>query len=293
MTKLQEKAALSAHSGKWLVQLLSEGQGSSANYPGEVLQRDGAAAWPAGTHIYMDHLTESAEHESGGVHSIKDLVGVTLTEAMWDEDSKSLRAETKWFNDYGKFIEEAKDYIGLSIEASAVVNEGVLESLTPSPLNAVAVVPRAGRDGKVLNLIESFRETSGNIVPNEHDEGKRVVPVTPEDIKSVAEAVAAALEPTLTKITEALKPAEPAGDDEPDAVDRAEVVEKAVEAGLGKTARERVLAAVDGGKTVEEAISAEQALRDEIIKESASAATFVGRVQESGSDSDDYRTKGW
>lgn len=295
--KLKETSKLSTSSGKWLIQLLSEGIGSSGSYPGDVLERDGATAFPAGSHIYMDHLGENEEYERSGNHSIKDLVGVTLSEATWDAETKSLRAEAKWFNGYHTFIEEAKDYIGLSIEAAGEVHDGVVESLHPSPTNAIAVVPRGGRDGKVLSLIESFRESSGNIVPNEHDEGKRAVPVTPEDIKSVAEAVATALEPTLTKITEALKPATPvAPDADADAaaeIDRADVVEAAVEAGLSKTARTRVLEAVKNGATPEDAIAAEKDLREEILKEAHVDPTVVGRVKESGTDTGSYRVGGW
>lgn len=290
--KIKESGSLKAKSGKWLVQLISEGVGSSGTYPGEVLERDGAAAWPIGTHIYADHLTESDEYERSGSHSIRDLVGVTLSEAKWDAESKSLRTEAKWLNGFGDFIEEAKDYIALSIEAAAHVNEGVVESILPSQLNAVAVVPRGGRDGKVLQLIESYRESYGNISPNENDEGK-VSPVTPEDIQKVAEAVALALEPSLTKISEALKPVEaPPAEDETEGIDRAEVTEAAVEAGLSKTARARVLVAVDGGATVAEAIDAEKALRDEILKEAQVDPVVVGRIRESGSSNETF-TGGW
>jgi len=293
--KLKESSSLTAGSGKWHIQLLSEGVGSSGAYPGEMLERDGAKAFPAGTHIYLDHLGESEDYERSGNHSIKDLVGVTLAEARWDSETKSLRSEAKWFNGYHTFIEEAKDYIGLSIEAAGELKDGVVESLHYSPSNAIAVVPRGGRDGKVLSLIESWRENSGNIVTNEHDEGKRAVPVTPEDIEKVAEAFAAKIAPTLTALTEAVKPTITADVTlDEDKVDGAAVVEAAVEAGLSKTARTRVVAAVNAGETVEKAIEAEKALRDEILKEAAVSDTaVVGRVQESGSDSDDYTLKGW
>ncbi len=293
--RLKESSSLSAGSGKWHIQLLSEGVGSSGAYSGEMLERDGATAFPAGTHIYLDHLSESEEYDRSGNHSIKDLVGVTLAEAKWDAETKSLRSEAKWFNGYHTFIEEAKDYIGLSIEAAGELKDGVVESLHYSPSNAIAVVPRGGRDGKVLSLIESWRDSSGNIDLNENDEGKRAVPVTPEEIKQIGEALAEALKPSLTAIQEAINPTpvgEPVEEAEVDKVDGAEVVEAAFEAGLSKTARARVVAAVNAGETVEKAIEAEKALRDEIIKE-ADVAPVVGRVRESGSDSETYTVSGW
>lgn len=295
MAKLKESSSLSAGSGKWHIQLLSEGVGSSGTYAGEMLERDGSLAFPAGTHIYLDHLGESEEYERSGNHSIKDLVGVTLSEAKWDAESKSLRSEAKWFNGYHTFIEEAKEYIGLSIEAAGEIKDGVVESLHFSPSNAIAVVPRGGRDGKVLSLIESWRETSGNIVTNENDQGKRAVPVTPEDIEKVAEAFAAKIAPAITALTEALKPASADDEvavDEADKVDGAEVVEAAVEAGLSKTARARVVEAVKNGAKPADAIEAEKALREEILKE-ADVAPVVGRVQESTSDTGNYTISGW
>lgn len=70
----------------------------------------------------------------------------------------------------------------------------------------------------------------------------------------------------LTASIEALKPApvEPTEDEGPD---RAEVVESALKAGLSEASRKRVLNAVEAGETVDDAIAAEKALRDEILAE--------------------------
>lgn len=294
--KLKETSSLTKSSNKWLIQLISEGVGSSAVYPGEILQRDGAVAWPAGSHIYADHLTETQEWENHGNHSIRDLVGVTLTEAVWDEDSKSLRAEAKWFNGYETFIEDAKDYIGLSIEASASVNDGVVENLLPSPHNAIAVVPRAGRDGKVLQqLSESYREKRDKIIDEGisketgKDEG-----MTPEDIQKVAEAVAEAIKPSFTAITEALKPAEPVV--EGDAPKIEDVAEAVATAELPKAARARVYEAVKAGTSVEDAIAAEKDYIKELtenVKPEKPADGSDGRVREYDKNDNDYRVGGW
>lgn len=72
--------------------------------------------------------------------------------------------------------------------------------------------------------------------------------------------------------------------EESDEVDRAEVTESALEAGLSKTARARVLKAVEAGATADEAIKAEKALRDEILAEAKTSDEGTGgRVVEGAS----------
>lgn len=75
--------------------------------------------------------------------------------------------------------------------------------------------------------------------------------------------------------------------EESDEVDRAEVTESALEAGLSKTARARVLKAVEDGATADEAIKAEKALRDEILAEAKTSDEGTGgRVVEGAAKSE-------
>lgn len=275
----------------WLVQLMSEGVGTSGVYPADVLERDGATAFPAGTHTFLNHLTESDEWERSGNHAIQDLVGVTTEDAHYDAETKSLRAPVKWFGGFESFIEEAKDYIGLSVEAHGTINEGIVESITYSPLNAVAVVPRAGRDGKVLSLIESYRENHGTII-NESNTDRKDEPVKPEDIDKIVEGVTAALTTALDGLKEALTPAVEVTAPENEAkVDGAEVVEAAVEAGLPKISRSRVVKAVADGAKIEEAIAAEKAFIDEVLKESA--VDVPGTIREGKTEDYDFTVGRW
>jgi hypothetical protein len=286
--KLTESASLAPAGKGWLIQLMSEGVGSSGTYPADVLERDGAAAFPAGTHIYLDHLTESEEWDRAGSHSIKDLVGVTTTPAQYDPETKSLRAESKWFNGYESFIEQAHEHIGLSIEVFALANEaGVVESFIPSPLNAVAVVPRAGRDGKFLSLMESFR--SEHAILEHHDNGKESA-VTPEDIQKIVEA----LTPLIEGLKESLEPAvvEPVVEDE-DAVDASVVSEALIEAELPKGARAKVYEAVKNGAKIEDAIAAEKAYLDELRESLKSDEPAAGRVKESATADESFVVRGW
>lgn len=254
------------------IRLLSAGQGSSGFYPAEMIEQYGPTAFPAGTQVFNDHLTESEEWERRGQHSIKDLVGVTTSAPVYNAEEQSLEADVKFFPNAADFVREAYEHFELSIEAMSYTNDdGVVEALIPSPFNAVALVPKGGRDGKITALVESYREKHGNIVTNrEHavDERKETG-VEPKDITAIATAVAEALAPSFTQITEALKPAEVVEVEKTDAPEASEVAEALIEAGLTKTARARVFEAVKGGEDVAKAIEAEKALREEILTESA------------------------
>jgi hypothetical protein len=296
--KLRESTVLPAGGVKRRIRLISEGIGSSGTYPGSTLERDGAAAWPEGTQIFFDHLTESDGYERGGNHSIKDLVGVTLTDPVYEAETRALYADVKFFPNAADFINHAADYIGLSVEASGTKNDqGIVESIFPSPLNCIAVVPRAGRDGKILELVESYRETSGKIsessIPNTVKENK---PMDEKDIKALAEQLAAALAPSFTALTEALKPAAPVvPEDNAEVADVAEVTEAVVEAfPTSKASRERVYEALKTNPDVAKAIADETALIESVtasLKESFEADGFT--VRESKTDTHDYRVSGW
>lgn len=83
-----------------------------------------------------------------------------------------------------------------------------------------------------------------------------------------------ALAEQVGSLVESLKPVEDAPEE--NVIDRAAVVESALEAGLSKSARDRVLKAVEAGSTPEDAIAAEKALRDEIVKEYQAADAGSG-----------------
>lgn len=291
MELLKESSTLTSTGTKFRARLISEGTGSSATYPGDVLQRDGATALPAGTQIFFDHLMESDKWERDGNHSVKDLVGVTLTEAEWVEAEKALYADVNIFSTAKDFITEAMEFVGLSVEIkNFTLNEsGAVEYLGPHPLNAVSVVPRAGRDGKITALIEGYREKSDTLVIEDGKDTGKDESVKPEDIQKIVEAMT----PLFDGLKEALTPKEPekpeAGAEE--APDHGDIVEAAIDAGLSKSSRARVVKAVDDGATLEEALKAEKDLREEILKESA---TQHGGTVKTAADADfDARVTGW
>jgi hypothetical protein len=298
--RLRESGTLAGSGSKRRIQLLSEGQGSSGYYSAELLERDGPGAFPAGTQIFFDHLTESEEIDRGGSHSIKDLVGVTLTDATFNGDTNALLAEAKFFPSVSNFINDAAEFISLSIEASGKRNDdGLIESLIPHPYNAIAVVPRGGRDGKILELVESYRATSGKISESSNsDNVKEHKPMDEKEISALAEKLAEALAPAFTALTEALKPPAPVApveDDKTEAPDVAEVTEAVVVAfPSSEASRKRVYEALKTDPDVAKAIENEKALVasvSESLKETFEADGFT--VRGSGGTTPNFRTQGW
>lgn len=299
--KLHESSTLSATGTKRRIRLISEGQGSSGLYSGAMLERDGALAFPAGTHIYLDHLTEDEDDARSGSHSIKDLVGATLADATFEEGA--LNTDAVFFSNWAPLIEEMREYIDLSIEAAGSVREGVVESLHPSPMNAVSIVPRGGRDGKILELIESYRESGkiDNVKPDAdkvREDARKDKGMTPEEIaafkQAVVEAVATAVAAGLVEIKESLAPVKPE-EDKTEAPSAAEVAEALVVSGLPTEARTRVYETLKTNPDYAAAIEAEKTYVDS-IKESLKVEdkdddSFVR--ESAKTDKNTYRVGGW
>src|ERR1041384_4001866 len=93
--------------GIWRTRIIeADVQGSSGYYPADVLKRDGPTAFPAGTHVYLDHPTAD-EDEGRPERSFKDLAGYLVDGARYEEsetDGRGLFARIQ-------FIDELKDRI--------------------------------------------------------------------------------------------------------------------------------------------------------------------------------------
>ena len=160
--RLAESGTLTKSGGRWLIQAISPGKGSSGTYPQETLE---AAAkdrvFPAGTMLMVDHATE-AEDWSRPEGSIKDLAGVLTEDARWDDQYGALVAEAKIFEHWRPTLESLKDDIGLSIRASGEVEESadgrIIKRLVEG--RSIDFVTRAGRGGRVLEVLESARPST-------------------------------------------------------------------------------------------------------------------------------------
>jgi hypothetical protein len=269
-----------------------------------MLESFGPAAFPAGTHVYYNHLGESEEYDRGGVHDVRDLIGVLESDAEYLPAEEALYSDVQWLPHAVEFVKNVYPYVGLSVEARGVKNsEGIVESLIPSPINAVALVPRAGRDGAITEFYESYQEKAGydkllenaSLEEDGKDDGMK-----PEEIEALTtalkEALTGALAAGFTELKESLavKPeVEPAGegDDKDTPADAGAIAEALVAADLPKASREKVLKAVADGEKVEEAIRAEKDYIAEVLKENA--VDTSGRILGSNADNFDFTVGGW
>jgi hypothetical protein len=149
--------------GRFLVQLITPGWGSSGYYPQDVLEsaaRD--RVWPAGTHMYLDHPTESETYERPE-RSVRDLAAVTVENARWDPTRGALVAEARVFSPWRQPLAEMLDVIGVSIRGAAEGEMGEAEGRRGRVFTrlvegtSVDFVTHAGRGGKVLQVLESAR----------------------------------------------------------------------------------------------------------------------------------------
>lgn len=161
---LRESVALqpdiTSGTGVWRACLIAaDVQGSSGYYPADVLARDGATAFPAGTHIYFDHPTQTEEEERPE-RSVLEMAGVLLDDAKFEEspDGRGLFARVKFFEDVKDMVGFRAKYVGLSIRAAGQIEETpqgqrVVRSISHGL--SVDLVTRAGAGGRLVTMTES------------------------------------------------------------------------------------------------------------------------------------------
>jgi hypothetical protein len=146
------------------VTIITPGWGSSGYYSQDVIERDIPEIYPIGTHMYVDHPTESDLYERPE-RSIKELAAVTTTEPYWDETDGEEKVEVKLFSQHAEDIKEMAEHIGVSIYAGGEYAEADIEAEGQSgPAIAmldegvsIDFVTKAGRGGKINSLLESAR----------------------------------------------------------------------------------------------------------------------------------------
>jgi hypothetical protein len=158
--------AEAAKSGRLLIEIISPGWGSSGHYSAKVLENAVAEkVWAKGTHVYLDHPTES-ETYSRPARTVKDLVAKLTEDAHLDEQGRVV-AQIQVFKPYRPLLTDPDftEAVGMSIRAVAESRIGEAEGrkgqivtrLIPDRLNSVDVVTHAGRGGRILSVLESLR----------------------------------------------------------------------------------------------------------------------------------------
>lgn len=146
--------------GRFLVRIIDEGEGSSAVYPAAALEAAASArVFPAGTHMYLDHAPDSRR----GVHgerSIRDLASVLTSDAVYDPTSRALVGEAQAIAGWEATLENLAPHVGLSISGLAEVEPSAEPGGKPVVSTLLAAesvdwVVKAGRGGAVLSILES------------------------------------------------------------------------------------------------------------------------------------------
>lgn len=285
--------------GTFPIALITPGQGSSGYYREEVIRAHAPEAFPAGTHVYLDHLKE------GETRSPERLLGHLTEETVVDEDGtahnrfKPLKKHREW-------IEEIAPLVGFSVSVVGTAVEGeidgrktaIVESLEPHVTNTVDIVSYAGRGGKFL---ESFVEEANQKERTQSEtsagttEGNESM--TEEQIAALGAAIAAALAPKFEALEAAVAPA--SEETVAPEADRAEAIAAtlAVEsADISKETKERLIEGIKAGNyDIEGEIAHEKALRESIraeLVETMGAGVGASALNE-GLGEDDYKVKGW
>ncbi|WP_163540830.1 hypothetical protein [Occultella kanbiaonis] len=163
-TAFAQAATPAEGTGRLRVRIINEGVGSSGAYPRETLEAAAVAnVFHKGLHVYLDHpsVTESYDRPE---RSVKDLAGALATDAVYE--SGALYADLEVFSTWRAAISEMADTIGLSIRASAVVEDGEYAGQQLPVVKEIAeaysvdFVTKAGRGGRVMEVIESARATT-------------------------------------------------------------------------------------------------------------------------------------
>ena len=150
--------------GRVLLQLITPGWGSSGYYSPQVLENAATEqVFPAGTHVFFDHPSESERHDRPE-RSVRDLAMVLDEDARRD-DQGGLVAEAKVIGPYRDLITDDvfMEAVGMSIRASADTTIGEAEgrkgTIVTQLIEGVSVdlVTRAGRGGRILAAVESAR----------------------------------------------------------------------------------------------------------------------------------------
>lgn len=281
MTILTESiGSIESKGGKWRARIIaSNTKGSSAYYPDEALKESGNV-FTKGVQMFANHLSQD-EKWSRPEGDVNNLIGVLESDAEYVEGD-GLYADLKIFSHKVEWLKEVAPYVGLSIRAGGIVEEGedgfpVLKQFTEAM--SVDVVTRAGAGGKFVSLAESAKP---GVLYGAHKE----IIESKEEPMEFPKELAEALDTLIKKMDAVLEVKEAKLEVKPEVKveEAAEFdVEALIEAGLTKTARARVQEAVKGGAKQEDAMAAEKAIVAEVLAEAAKRGDgFEGNLEESG-----------
>lgn len=216
---------------KIAITIITPGQGSSGYYPPETIS--GAAhLFPAGTHMYINHQTETEEWERPE-GDLNKLAGALATPATINPETGALEATAEIFESHRKFLADRAHIIGVSINGTASINpDGIVEAI--HSIRSVDFVTRPGRGGRIDQILEHQKESEGEM-PKPHEQQNPVEEITGTndtlENNTPGEAVAGEKAPASDENTaEAVEP-------EPGPVENDGCAESARESAVSEAAR--------------------------------------------------------
>ena len=295
--QLVERGLLSEASksgSKWRIKIIEgDRQGSSAYYPKEALEK-GKHLFKKGTRIYRNHPS-SEDKWSQPERRVEDIIGYLAEDAEFD--GKDLFADVEFFESEREFIKERAEanLIAMSIraEGSMVETAKGLELAEFTAVHSVDVVTVGGAGGGFEKLLESARNENQSaakaLAEAQEEETELELPKEFLDalegltngVNALNESLAEEKSAREAKALEEKKALEEA--DKPKAPSAAEIASALVEAKLSDKARGRVLAAVESGTDLTEAIKHEKDIAAEYLAE-AGKSGGAGHIEDSGNE---------
>lgn len=274
-------SSMTATGKKWKVKILEgDKQGSSAFYPKEVLESN-VGKFQERARIYLDHPTADDEHNRPE-RTARDIIGYVENGVF---EGKDIFGEANIFSDWQEWVKERAEagVIGLSIRASGELDEsGSLKSF--SKVHSVDLVTTPGAGGGFKTVLESAKPNSATTSVADSPKKEEIMELPKELLEALDALVQGnkANAEALGKLTEraakedadkATAIAEAAKEAAPKAPTFAEIDKALNEAELPVSARATVLAAVEAGAVLAEAVAAKKAEVEAMLAE---VGTFKG-----------------
>lgn len=292
--QLVERGLLSEASksgSQWRIKIIEgDRQGSSAYYPKEVLEK-GKHLFKKGTKIYLNHPS-SEDKWSQPERRVQDIIGYLSEDAEFD--GKDLFANATFLESSKDLIRERAeaDLIAMSIRAEGTMvetNKG-LELAEFTAVHSVDVVTVGGAGGGFEKLLESARnENNKSVAEAQEEETELELPKEFLDalegltngVNALNESLAEEKRVRDDAAAKALEEANRQEAEESKGPSAAEIAAALVEAKLSDKARGRVLAAVESGTDLTEAIKHEKDIAAEYLAEAGNSGG-AGHVEEEG-----------
>jgi hypothetical protein len=265
--------------------------GSSAYYPKDVLERDGARVFPTGLAMYLNHPSESEQWERPE-RSVQDMVGKLTSDAVYESDG--LYADVEFYDSFVSQINERAEDVGLSIRATGLTEDAEMDGRYGPVITAllaadsVDVVTKAGAGGKLTSILESDRNLAGEPINKKGTQS--VADVTKEDFEALRTALTEAIAGIPAALAESLAAVAPVveepvveeeadeeDDDKEEAVviDHAAVVEALRANNLPAASAAKIVAALTEGATLEAAVQEQIDLREAFVSTSESGTVVI------------------